>query len=163
MFKVASSNFHFFILSFFYFSLFSFLGICSIDAQQSAHPDFNASIDYMQPMKYPSRNVTSYFYLSVKGDSADVYLPYIGEIQIPTFGNDGLRFKEPVKDLKGQRNKKNNATVIEFRLRHDIVDYIFYATLYDNTDFDLFMQPSNGQNCRYSGEWEKIVEKEEKK
>jgi hypothetical protein len=58
--------------------LFSFLGICSIDAQQSAHPDFNASIDYMQPMKYPSRNVTSDFYLNVKGDSADIYLPYIG-------------------------------------------------------------------------------------
>ena len=136
--------------------LFSFLGICSIDAQQSAHPDFNASIDYMQPMKYPSRNVTSDFYLKVKGDSADIYLPYIGEVQVAPFGNDGIHFKEPLKEVKTLRNKKDNATIMEFQLSHDIVDYRFSATIYDNSKFDLFMQPSNGQNCRYSGEWEEV-------
>jgi len=145
------------------FIILSFLGFCNTEAQQLTLPAFRASIDYMEPVKYPSRNVTSDFYLSIKGDSADVYLPYIGEIQVPTFGNDGIHFKEPVKDLKGQRNKKNNATIIAFKLHHDIVDYIFYATLYDNTNFDLFMQPSNGQNCRYSGQWEETIEEKEKK
>ena len=137
--------------------LFSFLGICSIYAQQSAHPDFNASIDYMQPMKYPSRNVTSDFYLKVKGDSADIYLPYIGEVQVAPFGNDGIHFKEPLKEVKTLRNKKDNATIMDFQLSHDIVDYRFSATIYDNSKFDLFMQPSNGQNCRYSGEWEEVA------
>ncbi len=146
--------------------LITLLGICfctTIVAQKTKYPEFCATVDNMSPQSYPSQVMsTSEFSLTVEGDTADVYLPYIGEVYMPVYNDDGLRFSEPIANVNISRTKKDDGTIMSFSLKHDIVDYRFHITLYDNNNFDLFMQPSNCQSCSYSGEWEGLNKEEEK-
>ena len=91
----------------------------------------------------------------MRNDSAFVHLPYMGEVYNPTYSNDGLNFDEPCSELSVKPTKKKDGQIIGFTLKHDIVTYKFNITLWDNNRLDIFMQPSNAQNCNYMGEWEK--------
>lgn len=146
--------------------LITLIGICfciTIVAQKTKYPQFCATVDNMSPQSYPSQVMsTNEFSLTVEGDSADVYLPYIGEVYMPVYNDDGLRFSEPIANVNISRTKKDDGTIMSFSLKHDIVDYRFHITLYDNNNFDLFMQPSNCQSCSYGGEWEGLNKEEEK-
>lgn len=132
--------------------LFLLVGI-TVNAQKV---EFRADIDEMSPMSFASRSGLTGFSFEMRNDSAYVCLPYMGEVYNPTFNNDGLNFDAPCKELSVKPTKKKDGRIIEFTLHHDIVDYKFNVTLWDNNSIEIFMQPSNAQSCSYMGEWEAI-------
>lgn len=115
---------------------------------------FKADIRQMIPMSYSPQPGLSGFSFEMRNDSAFVYLPYIGRVDNPTFGNDGLNFDAPCEEMKVKSTKKKNGRKLDFKVKHDIVTYRFQVTLWDNNSIDIMMQPSNAQSCSYSGEWE---------
>lgn len=123
---------------------------------------FTSDINEMIPMSYPSRSGLSDFSFAMRNDSAFVHLPYMGDVYNPTFTNEGLNFDEPCSNITVKSTKKKDGKVINFSLRHDVVNYRFEITLWDNDRLEIFMQPSNAQNCRYMGDYTLMEEKEEK-
>ena len=116
-------------------------------------PEFRADITDMTPMSYPSRSGLSDFSFELRNDSAIVALPYMGEVYTPQFGQEGLNFSEPVYDVTCKQTKKNDGQILSFSVSHDIVNYRFTVTLWNNNRIDIFMRPSNAQTCRYTGDY----------
>ena len=115
--------------------------------------NFTATITEMTPMRYASRQVTE-FSFSMQGDTANVYLPYMGEVYTPRLDNEGLNFKAEYTDLKVKRNNKQCSTELRFNIRRGTITYKFQLTAFDRGNLDIYLQPSYAQACRYSGYWE---------
>ncbi len=121
-------------------------------AQEHFDPKtFRAEIQEMSPMKYPSRQVSYGYSLELRNDSAFVYLPYMGEVYMPTFDNQGINFQCPYTGMSIRKNKKGTATLVTFSIHQGTVGYTFKATAYNNGRFYLDMMPSNAQSCSYMG------------
>ncbi len=146
---------------------FSILFLCSwymnSYAQQQKVLNFYAEITDMTPLSYPSTHTLTDFFFEIKNDSAFIYLPYIGQVYSPTFSQDGLSFDEPYRNMDVKRTKKNNGTEMTFSLKHDIVDYKFLLTAYDDNTIRIRMIPSNAQSCDYYGEWKSNYKEQYKK
>lgn len=112
---------------------------------------FKAEIQEMSPMKYPSRQVSYGYSLELRNDSAFVYLPYMGEVYMPSFDNQGINFQCPYTGMSVRKNKKGTATLVTFSIHQGTVGYTFKATAYNNGRFYLDMMPSNAQSCSYMG------------
>ena len=112
---------------------------------------FKADINSMSPMSYPAQTGLTDFYFQLDGDTADIYLPYMGEVYAPAFNSDGLNFRGKCNDLKVVPNKKKNGREITFSIKNDIVDYRFCITLFDNGTTYIYVRPSNAQGCSYTG------------
>lgn len=132
------------------------LGTIGVNAQKI---EFKADINEMSPMSFPARSGLTDFSFEMRNDSVFVHLPYMGEVYNPTYNNEGLNFDAPFVGLSVKPTKKKDGQLIEFSLKHDIVNYRFNVTLWDNNRIDIFMQPSNAQSCNYMGEWEKPQKK----
>lgn len=112
---------------------------------------FRADIHTISPQSYPTQAGLTEFYLAIDGDTADIYLPYIGQVYMPTFGNDGLNFKAKCTDTIIIPGKKKDRREISFTVRNDIVTYRFSITMYANNTIYVHVQPSNAQGCSYIG------------
>lgn len=137
------------------FGMLMFLFSIGVNAQNAKGQkvEFTSDINEMTPMSFPSRSALSGFSFDMRGDSAFVHLPYMGEVYNPTFSNDGLNFEEPCTELTVTQTKKKDGRRVILNVRHDIVTYKFTVTLWDGGRIDIFMQPSNAQCCSYMGDW----------
>ena len=115
--------------------------------------NFAATITEMTPMRYASRQVTE-FSFSIEGDTANVYLPYMGEVYTPRLDDEGLNFRAEYTDLKVKRNDRKCNTELRFNIRRGTITYKFQLTAFDRGNLDIYLQPSYAQACRYSGYWE---------
>ena len=132
--------------------IIAIIGIFTMLINASAQKlSFKADINSMSPMSYPTQTGLTDFYFQLDGDTADIYLPYMGEVYTPAFNSDGLNFRDKVNDLKVVPNKKKTGREISFTIKHDIVDYRFSITLYDNGTTYIYVYPSNAQGCSYTG------------
>lgn len=109
----------------------------------------------MIPMKFPSKMLEGGYFLKLKNDTIDLYLPYMGETYSPVFNSDGLNFKEPVKNVKVQvKNKKNSTrTTTNLEVEHQGIKYKIQLTTWgvdENGQIDV--NPNNGTSCSYSGQ-----------
>lgn len=134
-----------------------FLSLLLLFCALAAHAEkiqFKADINEICPMSYPSMTGLTDFSFEMRNDSVIVHLPYMGEVYNPSLRNDGLNFSEPCTELTVKPTKKNDGKRISFTVKRNIITYQFVVTLWDNKRIDIFMQPSNAQSCRYSGECE---------
>lgn len=132
--------------------IIAIIGIFAMLVTASAQKlSFKADINSMSPMSFPPQTGLTDFYFRLDGDTADIYLPYMGEVYTPAFNNDGLNFRDKCNDLKVVPNKKKTGREITFTIKHDIVDYRFSITLYDNGTTYIYVYPSNAQGCSYTG------------
>lgn len=131
------------------------LATVAAHAQTEAPLRFRADIADMDPLGYPSQSVDDYF-LEMRGDTLDLYLPYMGEVYSPSFSDDGLNFKTIVEKLVRSKDKKGNDQ-LAFEARHDNILYSFRITLYQKGRSYVFLMPSNAQSISYSGSW-KLLE-----
>lgn len=131
------------------------VAVISVQAQTEAQLCFRTDIDMMEPMGYPSRSVDDFF-LTMRGDTLDLYLPYMGEVYSPSFDDDGLNFKTVAEKLVRSKDKKGN-DMLCFDARHNGIMYSFRITLYKKGRSYVYLMPSNAQSISYSGSW-KLLE-----
>lgn len=114
-----------------------------------------AWIDHMSPVGYPNRVLPGgIYFVEVINDMANIMLPYIGQVYMPRYNSEGSSFKEPYTDLKVERNKKNNASIMTFKTSHDNIVYTVNMELWDGGPVDITLTPNNAQSCHYSGTWD---------
>jgi len=124
-------------------------------AENSSLPSrFRVDITYMTPHRYQSRQVMDFF-LEVKTDTAQLCLPYMGDVYQPSMSRDGLRFTAKMLNVKKGRSKKG-AEMMTFMVKHANITYDMQLTSYADHKVELYLRPSNAQDCWYEGEWDSI-------
>ena len=121
---------------------------------------FHVEVTDMFPLAYRASYGLNDFSLTLRNDSALVCMPYLGEAYVPSFTYDGLRFEHQYEKLKVGKDKKGEATIVTFNVKHGIVDHLFTVTAYPNHKVYITVYPSNAQACSYAGEWTAIDQRQ---
>ena len=125
----------------------------------TAQTSFRFVPTMMMPAQFPATDVTPDFSVTVRNDTVDCYLPYIGVAYSAPMDNDGLQFVSEMKNvsIKTKKKKKETRTILEFTAsKCNYERYRFTFTLFDNGKADLFLLPANSQNVSYTGDWEPL-------
>ena len=96
-------------------------------ADAVAARQWHIDIRSMNTLRYGSRSVTPDFYLELRGDTLRSYLPYLGQVQIPSTLSPsiGLNFEAPVLSYNQSRPKSKYTQIdIDVRTREDSYHYV---------------------------------------
>lgn len=117
--------------------------------------DYKIRIGMAYPMRGASFPVTPDFYLAVRGDSVDSYLPFFGRawVALPYGISKGLNFEERIRDYSIKQVKKNMAR-IRFVVKNEEDLYKYQIEVYDNGESTIDVQPQKRERMRYDGEME---------
>ncbi len=109
-------------------------------------------IRYMMPQRYSGRAVTD-FSLCLKNDTVISYLPYIGRVYQPTFGDtDGMNFSQPIINKSIKKSKKDKL-IINFSCKNNTVNYDFTLEVYPEGSAYVYVILSNADPIDYRGDW----------
>jgi type II secretory pathway pseudopilin PulG len=94
--------------------------------------------------------------LTVDGDSAEAYLPYVGRAYSGSYGGDGpINFNAEVQEykteLKVKKKEKNNQTLISFKVKGDKDTYTCTLSVGKSGYANLTIVSSNRQSISYNG------------
>ena len=135
--------------------LLSMFLLLALSASAFTPTCFRINVIRMNPMAYPSREVSYGYMLSLKNDSVNLYLPYMGRAyQLPYGGGDGLNFKEPIKNFKYKTTKRGGYK-ISFETRHEQEIYKFNIVIYPETgSASIDVTPNQRQQISYDARLE---------
>ncbi len=124
--------------------------------EQVAAETFKIKVDYMYPQRYPSRPIMSDFWLEMKEGSVNSYLPYFGQVQMPSAYSidEGLNFETPIKNFVKQRNDRKHRTEIQFNAKSPDDYYLYTIYIYDDGKADISVSSNRRDAIRFSGELE---------
>lgn len=113
-----------------------------------------AEAEWIKPQGMPNHplSVSSNF-IEILNDKAYVDLPYYGRVYFPKYTTDGTSFAEPYTDLKVVRTKRDDGSVLSFKLSHESIKYEVELTLYDGGAMELMLTPDCAATCYFSGTW----------
>lgn len=109
---------------------------------------FRLDVSQMQPSSYPSKQVSSGYFVAIRNDTAFVYLPYMGRVYRPVLNDEGLNFSSPAEGFKVTAKRKGIRQVAFF-VRNRPVRYDFVLTVYPDGRADIFLRPDNAQGISY--------------
>ena len=113
---------------------------------------WHIDITSMNTLRYGSRMVTSDFYLELRGDTLRSYLPYLGDVQMPTMSPSiGLNFDEPVLSYKESKPKSNKYTQIDIDVRTREDSYHYVIEIYDNGQTYIRVRSMNRDHISFDG------------
>lgn len=113
---------------------------------------WHIDITSMNTLRYGSRMVTSDFYLELRGDTLRSYLPYLGDVQMPTMSPSiGLNFDESVLSYKESKPKSNKYTQIDIDVRTREDSYHYVIEIYDNGQTYIRVRSMNRDHISFDG------------
>lgn len=113
---------------------------------------YTINITRMNPMSGPSKQLTSSYSLTIKGDTVVSHLPYFGQAYtVPYGGGVGLTFEAPITVYTLSYDRKGQAT-ISFQTRSEDDVYRFNLQIFDNGSSSVQVTPNNRQAISYYGE-----------
>ncbi len=120
---------------------------------QLADRHFRIDVTQMYPRRGPGRYVGAEFYVALRGDTVDSYLPYIGEVYYKAYtGGENLNFTSKVRNYSSAR-KKGGKTVITFDTRSNEDAYRYRLTVYDNGLAEVAVSAQGRDGIRYDGDY----------
>ncbi len=124
--------------------------------EQLAAETFKIKVDYMYPQRYPSRPIMSDFWLEMKEGSVNSYLPYFGQVHMPSLYSidEGLNFETPIQNYTKRRNERKHRTEIQFNAKSRDDYYAYSIYIYDDGNADISVHSNRRDAIRYSGELE---------
>ena len=124
--------------------------------EQLAAENFKIKVDYMYPQRYPSRPIMSDFWLEMKEGSVNSYLPYFGQVHMPSLYSidEGLNFETPILNYTKRRNERKHRTEIQFNAKSRDDYYAYSIYIYDDGNADISVHSNRRDAIRYSGELE---------
>ncbi len=124
--------------------------------EQLAAENFKIKVDYMYPQRYPSRPIMSDFWLEMKEGSVNSYLPYFGQVHMPSLYSidEGLNFETPIQNYTKRRNERKHRTEIQFNAKSRDDYYAYSIYIYDDGNADISVHSNRRDAIRYSGELE---------
>lgn len=124
--------------------------------EQLAAETFKIKVDYMYPQRYPSRPIMSDFWLEMKEGSVNSYLPYFGQVHMPSVYSidEGLNFETPIQNYAKRRNDRKHRTEIQFNAKSPDDYYSYAIYVYDDGNAEISVHSNRRDAIRYSGELE---------
>ncbi len=122
-------------------------------AESLANRHLRIRVNAMNPARYASRVVSYGFYLELKGDTLESYLPYMGRVyQSAAFStSEGLNFEAPVLGYQETRPKKDMSRIeLQVKTRDDVYDYIL--DVYDTGQALIRVRAQNRDGISFDGD-----------
>lgn len=114
--------------------------------------NFEIAVSTMFPVSYPSVTLSDEYGITLKKDSIICHLPYMGEAHVAPIDNDGLNFKQPIKNYQLKDGKKGKK-IISFKAQKNAIEqFDFTITIFPNGSAEIYLLPSNAQSVSYNGE-----------
>ena len=110
-------------------------------------------ISWMNTLKYGSKSVTPDFFLELKGDTLNSYLPYMGQAYRPTMPSqsEGLNFEVPVQQVR-KSHPKNNRWQLEIMARTNEDNYKYLIDIFDTGKATIHVSCANRDPISFDGE-----------
>jgi len=110
------------------------------------------NVDRMLPMSGQSRQLTSSYSLTIKGDTIISHLPYFGQAySVPYGGGKGLVFEAPATVYTVSHDRKGTAK-ISFQTRSEDDVYRFNVQIFNNGSTTIQVTPNNRQSISFYGD-----------
>ena len=106
----------------------------------------------MNPFRYASRTLSFGFFLEIKGDTLESYLPYMGQVyQAAAFSSENLNFEAPIISYNETRPKKGLARIeLAVRTKEDI--YHYQIEVYDTGTAYIRVRCQNRDSISFDGD-----------
>ncbi len=117
-----------------------------------ANRHLRINVRQMHPTRYSSRTLSYGFFLELKGDKLESYLPYMGQVyQASAISNEGLNFEAPIISYRETRPKKNLTRIeLEVRTKEDFYHYLL--EIYDNGTAYIRVRGQNRDSISFDGD-----------
>ncbi len=116
---------------------------------------FRIAVNYVNPIKFQSRALSSEYDFAIKADSAFSYLPYFGESYGGSAAYDsndgGIKFKEPMQEYKLSGNEKKGYEM-SFRIKSPRDSYQIFLSVSTTGYASISITPTQSSQINYNGE-----------
>ena len=122
-------------------------------AEAVENQQIRIGISWMNTLKYGSKSVTPDFFLELKGDTLNSYLPYMGQAYRPTMPSqsEGLNFEVPVQQVR-KSHPKNNRWQLEIMARTNEDNYKYLIDIFDTGKATIHVSCANRDPISFDGE-----------
>ena len=129
-------------------------------AEAVENQQIRIGISWMNTLKYGSKSVTPDFFLELKGDTLNSYLPYMGQAYRPTMPSqsEGLNFEVPVQQVR-KSHPKNNRWQLEIMARTNEDNYKYVVEIYDTGKATIHVSSTSRDPISFDGELAPIGQK----
>jgi hypothetical protein len=122
--------------------------------QQIESRHYMVAVNRMTPLSGPSRQLTSSYSLTIKGDTVISYLPYFGQAySVPYGGGKGLNFEAHITVYTLSFDAKGTA-LISFQTRSEDDTYLYRIQIFNNGSSSIHVTPNNRQIIHFYGNLE---------
>jgi len=121
-------------------------------ANAIADRQWRIDIHSISTMRYGSRTVAPDFYLELRGDTLRSYLPYLGQVQVPSMQSPsiGLNFEAPVLSYK-QSRPKSKYTQIDIDIKSSEDTYHYIIEIDDSGEATIRVRPLHRDPVSFNG------------
>ncbi len=124
-----------------------------------AKKQWRIAIQSMSTLRYGSSVVSFGYQVELKGDTLVSYLPYMGDVYMPSFSSDGLNFEAPITSYQESRPKPD-LTKIELTTKTREDEYVYIFEIFDNGHANLHVRSRNRDSISFTGDYEEPDTKE---
>ena len=117
-------------------------------ASRKLHIDIKS----MNALRYGVKTVTPDFFLELRGDTLQSYLPYMGQAHTAPMMSppQGLNFEERVHNYLVSKLKAGR-TQIELDVKSEEESYHYFIDVYDTGDTYIYVKPLNRDPISFDG------------
>ena len=113
---------------------------------------WHIDITSMNSMRYGSRTMSPDFFLELRGDTLRSYLPYLGQVQVPSMQSPsmGLNFEAPIQQYQESRPKSKRTQIdIDVKTHEDTYHYVI--EIYDTGEAVIRVRPLKSDPISFDG------------
>ena len=121
-------------------------------AEAVAKRQLHIGITTMSTMRYGSRTVTPDFFLELRGDTLQSYLPYMGQVFLApmTTPSQGLNFEAPVLNYS-LNSKKRHISEMEMDVKTQEDTYHYCIEIHESGQAYIHVQPMHRDPISFGG------------
>jgi len=122
--------------------------------QKVESKDFTIQVNYANPFRMRSVNLTSEYDLRIKNDSAFAFLPYYGVAHMAPYNSNegGIKFAEPMTNCSITPNKKSDGWEIHFKVKTKESVYELIMNVFNNGSASLIVKSPERDMITFQGE-----------
>lgn len=116
-----------------------------------ASQNFTIIAQIAQPMSWQQIPLSSSYFLTLKGDSVEVILPYFGRAYMVSYASmdGGIKLNSPIENYLKKQKRKN--IEISFETRTETDSYQFQITVTSSGYASIFVSSDNRQSINFNG------------
>ncbi len=113
---------------------------------------YSVEIDMMHPQRYPSKQVSFGYSLTIHGDSIYSYLPFLGRAyRVPYGGGKALHFEALIDDYR-EGYDKDGLRRIEILTHNEEDRYLYIVEVFETGSASVYVSCENREHIHYTGE-----------